>query len=68
MAAIKAFPLTDFCGLSVVGVVLVLDVVVHLVAVTPEAADGDDVLVAKVQALHGAVGHVGPEILIFIQA
>ena len=46
--------------------VLVLDVVVHLVAVTSEATDGDNVLVAEVQTLHGAVGRVGPEILIFI--
>ena len=58
---VKPEPLTDFRGLAVVCVVLVLDVVVHLVAVASEAADGDDVLVPEVQTLDGAVGHVGPD-------
>ena len=58
---VKPEPLTDFGGLAVVCVVLVLDVVVHLVAVASEAADGDDVLVPEVQTLDGAVGHVGPD-------
>ena len=57
----RSLPLTYFGGLSVVCVVLVLDVVVHPVAVPPEAAHGDHVLVAEVQALHRALARVRPE-------
>ena len=52
--------LTNWRQLAVVCVVLVLDVVVHLVAVSAEASDGYDVLVAEVQTLDGPVLHVGP--------